>query len=122
MTNDGVPARGAERPLPGTADTVAAILLMVVSVVVTGLASFFGAISVMVTAPCAPNTCDLASIELGTALVVGWVWLPCIAGVAAGIVLLVRRRRAWWPPVVAIAGVLVIVFVGVHLISSSVGV
>ncbi len=122
MTNDGASGSDTDRALPSAADTVAAILLLVVSVVVTGLASFFGAISVMMTAPCAPNTCDLASIELGTALAVGWVWLPCLAGLVAGIVLLVRRRRAWWPPAVAIGVVLVLVLVGVHLINSSVGV
>ncbi|GAB2524745.1 hypothetical protein [Paramicrobacterium agarici] len=102
------------------ADLVATIVLTALSIVIALGAMYWGALSVMLTDPCTPATCDFSAIDIGTGLAVGGVWIPPVLGVLVAVPLLVTRRIAWWVPTVAIAATIALEIVGATVISGAV--
>lgn len=104
-----------------TWDLVLTIVLLVLYLVVTGIASAMSVFLAFASDSCgASSVCDTGLMGTGMVVAMVGVWVPVIVVLVVAIVLLVTRRLAFWVPVVGILLTIGIAFIGFALVFGAV--
>lgn len=104
-----------------TWDVVLTIILLLLAIVVTIIASFLGVFLAFASDSCVVNDCNYDQIGAGMYVAIGGVWLPLVASIVVAILRLARRRLAFWVPLAGIALIAGVFAAGAGLVFAASG-